>query len=1072
MSTPTVLVIDDLPETGRMIAKYMSRSGITLCTAQTAEEGLELVRNKAVDAILLDIDLGTYQEEGLDILRDLKADRNLKHIPVVMLSVFDTPETKVRAFELGAEDYITKPFEPVVLRARMEAVLRGVYANRALKRSREKYLSLFQNSLVGIFRSSVSDGRLITCNDKALEIIGITREEVRHTRLSDYYANPDDRGSLLSSIQEHGEIRDFVLELRRVDETPVWVTLSAKLFASEGYIEGVVTNVTEQVATQRKLDETEQQFSMTFNQAAVGIGHVDLNGYWLRVNEKLCSITGYTEEELLFMRFQDITHPDDLEEDESNVRSLLQGKTDSFSVEKRYISKQGDIVWIQLTVSLVCDEEGNPKYLIAIIEDIRERKLVEHTLTQIVEGVSSKVGDSFFASLVTHLGTALKVDYVYLGEYMEGLESVRVKVCSPPDMVPDNFEFHIAATPAEDALYKGMVMCAEGVSTRYPLVRYLSTLGIEGYMGVALFDSQGKPLGLIAIMSRNPMEKMERKAALLKIFAVRAANELERKRGELALKTSEANLKALFDNALQGFLLIDSTMTIRAINKTSRFMARKLWKKEVEEGDSIDAFIQPASLESFRNHLAVALTGRSIDLEWCLAAHNGMEYWFEFNFSPVLVDGVARGVCMSMLDITHRRKAVEQLARSEDRFRTLIEKSTDIITILDDDGMILYESPSIEAVLGYKPQELAGTHIFELFHPEDVEPMYNTFFSVMNEPGTVAASICRIRHANGTWHYLEATSTNLLHNTNIDGIVVNSRDITERVLAENERTGLLRELGNKNTELQDIIVELQETQAQLVQSERASAVGNLVAGVTHEINNPNAAIYGAIQDALHSCSVAKDYFLSLLAKEDQLSHEAKMMTGMIDGVERTLSIAADGSERIKNIVSVLRSFTKHQEAVYQVGDIRIQIESTVTLFRYQYKNIEVRCSFPGDQELAIIGDLGEINQVFLNLLVNAAQAEATIIDIAVRKDKTNASVVVITDNGKGMNEETRLKIFEPFFTTRGAGNTGLGLNITRKIIERHQARILVESELGNGTTFTLVFPAPSEQTASAHVLVS
>lgn len=501
-------------------------------------------------------------------------------------------------------------------------------------------------------------------------------------------------------------------------------------------------------------------------------------------------------------------------------------------------------------------------------------------------------------------------------------------------------------------------------------------------------------------------------------------------------------------------------------------MAQKLWKKEVDEGDSIDDFIQPANLESFRNHLAVALTGRNIDLEWCLSAHNGMEYWFEFNFSPVLVDGVARGVCMSMLDITHRRKAVEQLARSEDRFRTLIEKSTDIITILDDEGIILYESPSIEAVLGYKPQELIGRHIFELFHPEDVESMYNTFFSVMNEPGTVAKSVGRIRHANGMWHYLEATSTNLLHNTNIDGVVINSRDITERVLADNERTELLRELGSKNTVLQETIVELQETQAQLVQSERASAVGNLVAGVTHEINNPNAAIYGAIQDALQSCEVAKDYFLSLLAKEDQLSSEAKMMTGMIDGVEQTLAIAADGSERIKNIVSVLRSFTKHQEAAYQVGNLRTQIESTVTLFRYQFKNIEVSCFFPGNLELPITGDLGEINQVFLNLLVNAAQAEATIIGITAQRDKTNTTTVVIRDNGRGMNEETRLKIFEPFFTTRGAGNTGLGLNITRKIIERHQAHISVESELGIGTTFTLVFPAPSEKGIAMPILVS
>ncbi|MEP0919956.1 PAS domain S-box protein [Leptolyngbya sp. DQ-M1] len=138
-----------------------------------------------------------------------------------------------------------------------------------------------------------------------------------------------------------------------------------------------VEDITQQKRIEVALRESEQQFKVTFNQAAVGIAQVAPNGTWLRVNQKLCEIVGYRYEELLACTFQDITHPADLDLDLSYMRQMIAGEIQTYSIEKRYIRKDRSIVWINLTVALVRDSDGQPKYFISVIEDIDHRKRLE-----------------------------------------------------------------------------------------------------------------------------------------------------------------------------------------------------------------------------------------------------------------------------------------------------------------------------------------------------------------------------------------------------------------------------------------------------------------------------------------------------------------------------------------------------------------------------------------------------------------------------------------------------------------------------------------------------------------------
>jgi len=152
-------------------------------------------------------------------------------------------------------------------------------------------------------------------------------------------------------------------------------------------IEGVITNfvaVTEDITERKKVEEalreSEERFRATFSQAAVGIGHVALDGRWLRINQKYCDIVGYTEEELKAVTIREITHPDDLETSMKHFQHLLEGKLRNYSLEKRYIRKDGSIVWVNLTASMVSDADGNPRFAVGVVEDITPRRQAEEAL--------------------------------------------------------------------------------------------------------------------------------------------------------------------------------------------------------------------------------------------------------------------------------------------------------------------------------------------------------------------------------------------------------------------------------------------------------------------------------------------------------------------------------------------------------------------------------------------------------------------------------------------------------------------------------------------------------------------
>jgi signal transduction histidine kinase len=247
----------------------------------------------------------------------------------------------------------------------------------------------------------------------------------------------------------------------------------------------------------------------------------------------------------------------------------------------------------------------------------------------------------------------------------------------------------------------------------------------------------------------------------------------------------------------------------------------------------------------------------------------------------------------------------------------------------------------------------------------------------------------------------------------------------------------------------------EEAKTQLVQSERMASLGLLIAGLAHEINTPLGAIYSNNDTIARSIEKIR-----LLATDQEMSAEEKAQaeTRLVDIIQDVCKNTSTASERLMSLVGSLKNFARLDEADLKRADIHQGLESTLTLVQHEFKNrIQVEKQY-GNIPLVECHP-NAINQVFMNLLVNASQAIPDRGTITIKTSKKGEFVrIAISDTGVGIPEENLSKVFDPGFTTKGVGiGTGLGLSICYKIIQEHHGRIEVESS-DRGTTFTVVLP--------------
>lgn len=273
-----------------------------------------------------------------------------------------------------------------------------------------------------------------------------------------------------------------------------------------------------------------------------------------------------------------------------------------------------------------------------------------------------------------------------------------------------------------------------------------------------------------------------------------------------------------------------------------------------------------------------------------------------------------------------------------------------------------------------------------------------------------------------------------------------------------------RELRETNTALTRTNRELQETQLQLIQSEKMATLGRLVAGVAHEINTPLGSINSNIDIA---CRVYNKLKTELLA-DQACGHTPRtnMAIEMIEKLEKLTHVNKEACSRIMSIVRSLRNFARLDEVDFKLADIHDGLDSTLELLRYLFeKRINIVKEYGKVPKLYCRP--AQLNQVFNNILHNACQAISGEGEIRIKTVYRDGHIVVeISDTGVGIPPKNLKRIFDPGFTTKGVGvGTGLGLSISYKIVKAHGGTIEVQSEVGKGSTFTIRLPMVTEKPA-------
>ncbi len=432
-------------------------------------------------------------------------------------------------------------------------------------------------------------------------------------------------------------------------------------------------------------------------------------------------------------------------------------------------------------------------------------------------------------------------------------------------------------------------------------------------------------------------------------------------------------------------------------------------------------YVDPDERIQWTNKLAKSRVVR--DFEFQLRRLNGEIIWVRDTTRAVhAADGSLLYYEGALEDITGLVEARQALERSENYFRALIEKSFDIITVVDVDGTIRYESPSLFSVLGYTTEEMVGENVFSFVHPDDLERVSGLFTTMLVQglPGSRAE--CRFRHKDGSWRLLDATATNLHANPDVGGVVINSRDITERVALEEK----------------------------IRQGAKMEAVGRLAGGIAHDFNNLLTAI-----------RVTAELLSDDLAENDNAVAEL-----------HEIRVASD---RATSLTRQLLAFSRRQvlqPTVLNLNDVITRIHRM--LERLLGADIQIVTALAPDLD-DIRVDATQIEQVILNLAINARDAmpgvgglelETKNIEISGKDSPAHVDALPgpyvqlkVCDTGTGIDPEILPHIFEPFFTTKPTGTgTGLGLATVFGIVQQSGGYIFATNRATGGTSFCILFP--------------
>jgi len=868
-------------------------------------------------------------------------------------------------------------------------------AQRASAETEARFLAFFDGAPIGK-AMTLPDGRLDRVNPALCNMLGYPADElVRKTFLDITHPDdvPDSRERVRSLLA--GEADHCSLDKRYLakDGRVVWAHVSTRLHRdSEGHPAFLMTHVENVTETRQQADQLrahETALLDAFQLAPIGVAMVGMDLRFLYCNRAFCAFLGYDEEELTQKTILEVTLPDDQSIAAPEMRAMVEGDEGSFTARKRYLRKDGAVVWGEVTINLIRTGDGQPRHFLAMIQDIQERKQWEDKLVESEASLRAVLDATPFpVALVDAQDDRI--------EYWS-----RSAIELFGHTAPTASGWYQIAYPDPD--YR-----REVVERWKPLLEEARRSGRTVNTGEYRVTCRDGSVRLCELHARFLANRL-----------VVTLNDItERKRIEEELRRASSLVDMIVENIPDMIFLKDGQdLRFVRFNRAGELLL----------GHSRDVLLGRTDYDLFPKELAdsfvekdreVLQGQRVLDIpEEPVVTSTGTTVVVHTKKVPIYgPDGRPEYLLGISEDITERRRAEGALQQSQEQFRILFEHAADSILLLE---MMPEGNPIIRDVneaalrlLGWARDELIGQSTS--FLEADPDSSSGIAEKLRNAPpGTGIAFEVRHPCKDGTIREFEASLREIQVGPKTLGISV-ERDITGRKAAE----------------------------ATSRQQQKLESIGTLASGVAHEINNP--------------LNVIMNYGQLLL--DDPLDPER---------VKDCAAEIVKESERVAAIVRNLLSFARQDKESHSPARIADIVVRTLSLIQAGLQKDQIAVSSEIPVDLPVVRCRSQqIQQVLLNLLTNARDAlnerhpktsEDKVIRISAsvfEKDGCKWVRLTVENHGNVIPPEVRSKLFDPFFTTKARDKgTGLGLSISYGIVKEHRGEIWFESEQETGTRF-------------------
>lgn len=905
-------------------------------------------------------------------------------------------------------------------------------------------------------------------NHQLYTSIGYTPEEVIQmgAAILQKLMHPDDWVKFPQYIKQfetatEGKVFEFEYRMQHKNGEYRWFYSQDTLFSrtEEGkpkQILGSATDITQRKQMEEALRLSEERWQLAVSGNHDGIFDWNINTGNIFLSSRLTQMLGYENHELRhhFEQWRNLLHPDDIERVTNILQAYLDKKLEQYVVEYRLRCKGGSYKWILARGQAQWDEEGKAIRMVGSLQDITERKQAD---------IELHCREQEFRALVENSPDII-------GRFDQQLRHLYVNPAATlaTGITPQKF---IGKT------HRDLGMPEEIVTFFQEALQSVFNTGKERLIEFSF----PTPNGMQYYQSRIVPE-FHPDGTIGTVLKV-ARNITELKQAEEELQKNNNILRSLIDSTPDVVFVKDYLGRYVVANSTVlRWLSKPM--EEIIGFDDTALFEPKIARQIMEADQKIITTGESVTYEEMVPEKGIMRTLLSTKCPWRDAEGNIMGVVGISRDISERKLAEEKLQETTFLYQQILDAIPDFILCKGSQSRIIYANKAFRDYYGMTMEQLQGIIDSPIVNPDYTQQYVKDDAYVFNTGQTLSIEEPVIRY-DGIERLFSTVKTAIrdAHGQVIQTVGV-SRDITESKLAEVALQKSEAKYRAKAEELELAYWELQNTQAQLIQAEKMSSLGQMLAGIAHEINNPTSFIYGNIQpaidytkDLLEIVELYRDYYP---VPDEELAEQLEEIEVdfIAEDFPKLLLSMKEGAERISQIVMSLRNFSRLDVKECKQVDIHEGIDSTLLILKHRLKQ---QTSRPEIQVIQEYGELpkiecypSQLNQVFMNILSNAIDAldESFLsgnlssvqnkgqIRISTEVNDSNSVVIRIADNGPGISTEVQEKVFNPFFTTKPVGKgTGLGLAISYQIIvEKHSGKVQCISKPGQGTEFVILLP--------------